>query len=163
MAVAGMLQRIQERAALASVQDAERVTRAVLESLGARLLEIDAEVVARRLPPAWAAWLRRPHEGDFSLVELYRRVAERQGVEVREVIEHVAVVCQVVAESVDEVACKHLRMRLPEDFAALFTSRQRRSNVAHVPGGRGALPHRHSVMRSDNPHADRKLSSTGKS
>lgn len=146
-----MLARIQARAGLGSVDDAERVVRSVLETLGERLLEIDSEVVARRLPPTWAVWLRRPHGSEFPVDELYGRVAAVEGVELRLAVEHVAVVCQVLAESVDEVALKHLRMRLPESFATLFTPRQRRSTVDRV-----------QPARDTRPGAGRTLSGSGK-
>lgn len=100
--------------------DAERATRASLETLGERIDRGEAQQIADRLPPQIAPWIATsgPPEG-FDVDEFLRRVAEREGVDIEEAERHVHAVFDglryVVENEFDDVVAE-----LPEDFAPLL-------------------------------------------
>src|SRR5260370_16536893 len=73
--------RVQHHARLPSRGDAERATRATLETLGERLAGGEPKDLASQLPPEIGLHLLRcGGKGErFSLDEFYRRVSEREG------------------------------------------------------------------------------------
>ncbi len=111
------------------------------------------------------------------------RIAHRAGVPVGFAREHAQVVCQVLSEAVGVEGRQHLRVHLPRAMADLFTPRATSSpppthiHPHHVEPGEGrtlasgrpgstnplsgatSAAHRDSIARSDDPHADTKLSS----
>jgi uncharacterized protein (DUF2267 family) len=178
---------VRSRAAFGEDTDAEATIVAVLGVVGARLFENDARVVADQLPGAWASLLRREGpEEEFDLDGLYARVAEARGIELGPAVEQTQVVCQVLAEQVDDEGLQHLRLRVPPPIAELFTPRgppppaperigaptpraaseSRRTLASGRPGSRNPLSEApppsgqsHSIAASDDPHADTKLAS----
>lgn len=180
MTYSELLSHVAERSGLASPQQAERTVRAVLGVIRERLSWPTLQALAEDLPAPLAASLRvagTPEE--FDLVELYARVARREGVRPGFALEHTGIVCQVIAEALTPAALYRLREALPEEIAALFQPREqaerfepvhaaprRRTLAEGRPGSQHPLyearaerAHTHSVVRADNPHADTKLSS----
>ncbi len=167
-------------------EDGEHAVHVTLRVVGVRLLDIDAQVVASRLPDALAQYFTARSDGEeVALAELYRRVALALGLPRAEAVEYTQVVSQVLAESLDEDARKHLTLHLSDELAALFVPRPRTTHVVlprvgyprHVPPGSGhtladgrfgsyqplsesGLAQSGSVVATDNPHGDTKLSSS---
>lgn len=180
------LQRVQDRGGFDTPESAEHVIHATLEVLGQRLLDVDARVVASRLPPTMRdSLLRHGYEGDFDIDELYRRVSDKEGVGASYAVETSQIVCSTLAEMLDDAALQHAKMRLPESLAALFTKEPHAGGPPEQPlhygqpnavsYGRslasghegsehplseGNPAHSESIAASDNPHADTKLSTT---
>ncbi|MGC4117247.1 MAG: DUF2267 domain-containing protein [Myxococcales bacterium] len=176
-----LLERVRERASLPEREVANRAVVAVVETLGERLLPLDARQVSSELPaPLGEALRRRSRAGEFSLSELFRRVAEREGVSLPFAREHAVSVCLELGAWLDAEVAVHLRERLPTDFAELIEPPPRLEAPEREPpvhgrdttlsGGRMGSQHplsegradraqSQSVVRSDNPHADTKLSS----
>ncbi|MCP3142293.1 DUF2267 domain-containing protein [Pyxidicoccus xibeiensis] len=181
MTHAEFLSRVAERAGLADAEDAARTVRAVLEVVGERLGRRELQALAEDLPTPLGALLRDgTHGQDFDLAELYARVARREHVRPGFAVEHTGIVCQVLAEALSDGALHQLREALPEPLAALFMPRAHRERFEYVhldpvhhhtlaegqPGSqhpvsraRAERAHTHSVARSDEPHADTRLSS----
>lgn len=163
---------------------AERVVTATLTALAERLLSIDAQAIAARLPRPWAALLARGQGQDFTVDGLYARVANRAGLGRVEALEQTQVVCQVLHDSLDATGRQHLFLHLDDEWQRLFSPREvtppefavrgaaRRHVVAgggntlasgrpggHHPLSESSPAQRGSVVGSADPHADTKLSS----
>lgn len=165
--------------------DAAELVDAALQVIASALDPSAREPVALRLPPPHDEPFRtRRAAVDLDRDGLYDRVRLRLSKGVSLNWEHLAVVCQVLTESVDDVGRFHLRRGLPA-LADLFEprpppSRAVLSDPHHIghsehPGGgtlaTGAPSYSHrplhtahgqsgSVVESTNPHADTKLSTS---
>lgn len=170
-----------ERLAVLPAGDGARAAEAVLEVLGQRLGQREAEIVADPLPaPLADALTRRAFDTHFDLAELAARVARELGVDDERARAIVQAVCEVTGQATSDEGLQHLET-LPEELARLF---RRRPHHAPTPAPRPAagppgrlaggspgssrgladaspedLAHRDSVARSDEPHADDKISS----
>ena len=167
---------------------AERAIHATLEVLGERLTADEAHALAARLPSDLEHLLdEAAYEGDFDATELYRRVWEREKREETSLgmaKEHADIVLRAVGTALDEDLCARLVRALPEPVGALLLAPVRGAPPPHPhapskhapavaslahgrPGSRHPLSeaaprsgHAQSVARSDDPHADTKLSSS---
>jgi uncharacterized protein (DUF2267 family) len=151
---------------------------AVLGALRRQLGRTEAEALADELPADLAEPLRH---GQYAGGDATADVAAAEHVAHGVALEHVATVCRALAESLPEALTERLRRALPPATAALFAP----SPPATSPEPRPhATPHRdtlaqgragsrhplseaqpsgaqsESVVASDNPHGDTKLSSS---
>jgi uncharacterized protein (DUF2267 family) len=114
---------VQHRARLGSHGEAERATRATLETLAERLVGGEAHDLASQLPPELARFLQLPDAGigaKLTLEEFFELVSEREGVELEEATLHARVVIAVLTEAVSQGEIKDVRVQLPAAFAQLF-------------------------------------------
>jgi len=114
---------VQHRARLSSRGAAERATRATLETLAERLAGGEAKDLAAQLPPELAEHLRGEWSamGDrFSLDEFFRRVSQREGVDVPDAVFHARAVIEVLNEAVSRGEMDDVRAQLPAEFDRLF-------------------------------------------
>jgi uncharacterized protein (DUF2267 family) len=114
---------VQHRAQLSSRGDAERAVRATLETLAERLTGGEAKDLAAQLPRELGEHLRRATFDSslhLSLREFYRRVAEREGVDVAKAAYHARVVVEVLGEAVSLGEMRDVRAQLPAEFDPLF-------------------------------------------
>ncbi len=114
---------VRHRARLASPNDAEKATKATLETLAGRLAGNEAQQLAAQLPPQLAEYLQPFYAGigdRYSLDEFFRRISEREGVDVSEATFHARVVCGLLSEVVSVGEIEDVRAQLPPDFAKLF-------------------------------------------
>jgi uncharacterized protein (DUF2267 family) len=119
------LDRVLERAALSSRDEARAVSGAVMQALGELLDDRDRLRLAGVLSAPLAEALRRGRPGQtFDRDELYRRVQQREGVAPGFGIEHVQVVCRTLAEMLGDAPTVYLVRRLPDSFAPLFERRR---------------------------------------
>ncbi len=117
------ISQVQRRADLASREEAERATRATMETLGERLAGGEAKDLAAQLPPEIAQYLEQAYTGireKFSLDEFFWRVSQREGVDLTESTFHARVVVALLSEAVTMGEIEDVRAQLPEDFARLF-------------------------------------------
>jgi uncharacterized protein (DUF2267 family) len=117
--------RVQDRARLSSRGDAERVTRATLETLGQRIPEQTAEHLAAQLPLEIAEHLRRTMTmagagaGErFGLDEFVGRVADRGHLAEPDAVYRSRVVLEVVGEAT-QGALDKVRDTLPGELRDL--------------------------------------------
>lgn len=113
---------VKRRARLDSFEEAERATRATLETLAARLVGNEAVDLAAQLPPEMAAYMQ-PHAGlgdNYSLEEFFRRISTREGVSLADADFHARVVIGLLSEAVTMGEIEDIRAQLPADFARLF-------------------------------------------
>lgn len=117
---------VQHRARLASRGEAERATRATLETLGERIPEHLAENLAAQLPQEIGEHLRRTvtlaGEGTgerFGLPEFVARVSTRAAVDEPAGVYQARVVLEVVEDAVTPGLMTKIREALPTDLERL--------------------------------------------
>jgi uncharacterized protein (DUF2267 family) len=123
---------VQHRARLSSRGDAERATRATLETLAERLAGGETNDLASQLPREIGEHLRREWSGigeRFSLDEFFRRVRIKEGVDLPDAIFHARVVMEVVSEAVSKGEMDDVRAQLPAEYDRLFES----GSIGHMP------------------------------
>ena len=114
---------VQHRAGLGSHAEAERATRATLETLAERLAGGEAHDLAAQLPPELALYLQSPDAGigaKLTLDEFFVLVSEREGVDLPDATLHARVVIGVLTEAVSLGEIQDVRVQLPAAFAQLF-------------------------------------------
>ena len=114
---------VQHRAGLSSRAEAERATRAALETLAERLDGGEAHDLAEQLPPELAHYLQPPDAGigaKLTLDEFFALVSEREGVDLPDATLHARVVLEVLTEAVSIGEIEDVRVQLPAAFAQLF-------------------------------------------
>jgi uncharacterized protein (DUF2267 family) len=114
---------VQNRGHMDSRADAERATRATLETLAERLAGGEAEHLAAQLPREIGEHLRRSKGDDFerlSLDDFYHRVSEREASELPEAAHHAKAVISVLREAVSEGEFADIETQLPEEFSHLL-------------------------------------------
>jgi uncharacterized protein (DUF2267 family) len=114
---------VQHHARLSSRGDAELATRATLETLSERLAGGEAKDLASQLPRGLAEYLRTGMAGasvHFSMDEFYRRVSEREGVDLPKAIFHARAVIAVLYDAVSPGEMADVRAQLPAEFSHLF-------------------------------------------
>jgi uncharacterized protein (DUF2267 family) len=164
-------------------EQARQILILVVQVLGEGLRHSRAEALADDLPQELARPLREaPHGAPFDLAELFGRVASRENVGVGFGVEHVKLVCRLLGEHFSAASRYQFQNSFPEEIAALFEPptepRHHGGAPVHLHPERGTLaegrpgsrhplsearPDRaqsHSVVRSENPHGDTKLSSS---
>ena len=114
---------VRHRAGLSSHAEAERATRATLETLAERLAGGEAHDLAAQLPPELARYLELPDAGigaKLTLGEFFELVSEREGVDLPDATFHARVVLGVLTEAVSIGEIEDVRVQLPAHFAQLF-------------------------------------------
>jgi uncharacterized protein (DUF2267 family) len=117
------LAHVQHRAELSSRAEAERATRATLETLAERLVGGEAHDLASQLPPELARYLQLPDAGigaKLTLDEFFALVSARESVDLPDATLHARVVIGVLTEAVSQGEIKDVRVQLPAAFAQLF-------------------------------------------
>jgi uncharacterized protein (DUF2267 family) len=125
---------VQSRARLASTNDAIRATRATLEVLGERIFGGEAKDIASQLPTELKSYLQQGKTKEsFDLNEFFRRVCEREGVELPDAVHHARAVISVLCDAVSPGEINDILAQLTEDYDDLFeagsegTMRRRRA------------------------------------
>ena len=113
---------VQNRGHLSSRADAERATRATLETLGERLAGGEAGNLAAQLPREIGEYLR--HDGEkferLELEQFYERVREREGSELPDAVHHAKTVMGVLREAVSPGEFADIEQQLPEEYRQLL-------------------------------------------
>lgn len=113
---------VQNRGHLDSRDDAERATRATLETLAERLAGGEADDLAAQLPREIGEYLR--HEGQkferLELAQFYERVSEREGSELSDAVHHAKSVVSVLREAVSAGEFADIEQQLPEEYRPLL-------------------------------------------
>jgi len=116
------LGQVQARARLSSPDEAARVTRATLETLGERLEGGEPDNLAAQLPGALKHLLSgiEGRAERFGLDEFVERVSARSGAEITQRTHPVRAVFAVLDEAVAPGTLAHMREQLPGDYQPLF-------------------------------------------
>jgi uncharacterized protein (DUF2267 family) len=115
--------RVQHYARPPSRGDAERATRATLETLGERLAGGEPKDLASQLPPEIGEHLLRGCAGigeRFSLDEFYRKVSVREREDLPKAVFHARAVIRVLSEAVSKGEIDDMLAQLPPEFDRFF-------------------------------------------
>ena len=178
-----IVERLLESGPFANEAETRRALRVCLEVLGSLLTSDERALVGGELSPELAQMLHgaSPHRR-AELHEFAGRIAQSEGVPWGVAVEHAEMVCRAVGNALSPSTRQRLVRGLPQ-LARLFEPLER-PEIAPLPEERrpdtvpndlaegrpgGTLPlasadprylaHRHSVVRSVDPHAETKLSS----
>jgi uncharacterized protein (DUF2267 family) len=116
---------VQARARLSSRGDAERATRATLETLAERLAGGEPKDLGAQLPREIGRYLMTPEAEKserLSLDEFFNRVSEREGVDLPIAIHHARAVISVVNDAVSAGEINDVRSQLGVEYNPLFES-----------------------------------------
>ena len=111
--------RVQHYARLPSRGDAERATRATLETLGERLAGGEPKDLASQLPPEIGLHVLQGFAGAgerFSLDEFYSGVSIREGEGLPKAVFHARAVIKVLSEAVSQGEINDVFAQLPPEF-----------------------------------------------
>lgn len=113
---------VKDRAELDTTEEADKVTRATLETLGERLPDEDQNRLAAHLPEKIAASVNAPEGQEiFPLHEFYERVQKREGVATEEAVRHArAVAATLQAAGPAGTVVHDLKERLQPNYQELF-------------------------------------------
>jgi uncharacterized protein (DUF2267 family) len=117
------LGKVQDRARLSSLGDADTATRATLTTLRERLAGGEPKDVASQLTDSIARYLEAPGREEpviFSIDEFYDRVSQRAGVERSTASFQARAVVSVLSEAVTAGEVHDIREQLPPEFEPLF-------------------------------------------
>lgn len=113
--------KVQNRARLGTSGEAASATRATLEVLGQRLFGGEAKHLAAQLPEEIGAYLEGNGDNEaFGVDEFYRRVSEKEGVDLPNAIHHARSVISVVKEASSQGEFDDVRAQLPDEYDSLF-------------------------------------------
>jgi uncharacterized protein (DUF2267 family) len=112
---------VRNLAEVGSNEEAQKATRATLETLKERLAGNEPSNLAAQLPPEIAPYV----EGEggreaFSVEEFYGRVAQKEGVGNDEAVKHARAVASVLQTAVTGGELEDVRSQLGDEYKELF-------------------------------------------
>lgn len=112
---------VQHRARLATEGEAVRAIRATLSTLAERLFGNEAENLAAQLPREIGHYVREMDKSEsFDVDEFFRRVAEREELDLPVSMYHAQAVISVLEDTVSKGEMDDVRAQLPDDYERLF-------------------------------------------
>jgi uncharacterized protein (DUF2267 family) len=130
------IKQVQSVAQLSHRQQAERATRATLETLKERIVGDEAKDLASQLPAELQECLhgREGENGQFfSLQEFYQRVSEKEGIDPSDAATHVQAVFTVLQKAVTPGELADVRANFSDDYAELFLAETSLNEVPSLP------------------------------
>jgi uncharacterized protein (DUF2267 family) len=116
------IERVQEQASLETRQQAETITRSVVETLGERLDRKVRDGVMAQLPSELKEFLlaRGMDTDRYVLTEFYNRVGARAGLKYHDAAERAWQVCAVLKGSITAGELEDILESLPAEYGELF-------------------------------------------
>ncbi|HEX8948254.1 MAG TPA: DUF2267 domain-containing protein [Dissulfurispiraceae bacterium] len=112
---------VRSLAKLGSDGETLNAIRATLAVLGEHLTEDEADAIAVHLPGEIGDFLRTSrHAERFGLQDFFRRVSEREGVDLVDAADHVRAVLSVVGEAISPGEVEDILSELPDEFRIFF-------------------------------------------
>jgi uncharacterized protein (DUF2267 family) len=112
---------VKNLAELGSDEDAQKVTRATLETLRERLAGEEPLDLAAQLPPEIAPYVEGAGGREsFSVEEFYERVARKEGISNDEAIRHARTVATVLQTAVTGGELEDIRSQLGNGYEEIF-------------------------------------------
>ncbi len=131
----GLVRAVRGRADLNTDEQAARAVDATLTTLAERVAGgLPAEVLAKVPDELRSKLHREPSDGGledrdvFDIEEFFRRVGEREAIDLQAAVDHALAVTEALCEEVSASTLAGLRVRLPDEFQRLFVG---------ASGGRG--------------------------
>ena len=121
MNVDQFLAEVKNLADLGNDEEAEKATRATLETLRERLAGNEPSNLAAQLPPEIASYVEGSGgQGSSDLAEFYSGVAQKEGVGQDEAAKHARAVATVLQTAVTGGELDHVRSQLGNKYKELF-------------------------------------------
>lgn len=120
------LGQVQSRARLSDLEEAQRVTRIVLQTLAERLAGGEPFDLASQLPREIGRYLEHVMAGageHLSLDEFLLVISNREGVDLPTAAQHTRAVFSVLTDAVSPGEMRDVRHQLPQEFELLFIPR----------------------------------------
>lgn len=117
------IKHVQSIAQLNTKEEAERATRATLETIKERIVGDEASQLAAQLPKEFGQYLRGREGGKgdtFGLKEFVERVSQKEGIEPTVAATHVKAVFIVLASAVTPGEFADVRANFSDDYNELF-------------------------------------------
>jgi uncharacterized protein (DUF2267 family) len=115
------LGKVQNQARLPTTADAVKATRATLEVLGQRLHGGEADDLASQLPSEIGLYLKQAEPSEaFDLDEFFKRVSQREDIDLPDAIFHSRAVISVLTEAVTPGEIEDVRAQLTQEYDPLF-------------------------------------------
>lgn len=112
---------VQNRLQLPDMGRGVRAARAVLQTLGERLPEADADALTKALPREIDQFVHDAEAGqEFPYREFVKRIAEIERSDPPDASYHAQLVMQIVAEAIPESVLERVRNALPGEYEKLF-------------------------------------------
>ena len=119
------IKHVQTVAQLNSREEAERATKATLETIKERIVGNEGKDLASQLPKEIGQYLRGREGEDgqhFPLEEFIKRVSEKEGVEPSTAVIHARAVFAVLQDAVTPGEFADVRANFSDDYAELFAT-----------------------------------------
>lgn len=119
------IKHVQTAAKLNSREEAERATRATLETIKERIVGNEGKDLASQLPKELGQYLRGREGEDgqhFSFEEFIKRVSEKEGVDQTTATNHARAIFSVLQDAVTPGEFADVRANFSDDYAELFTT-----------------------------------------
>ncbi len=119
------IKHVQTVAQLNSREEAERATKATLETIKERIVGNEGKDLASQLPKEIGQYLRGREGEDgqhFPLEEFIKRVSEKEGVEPTTAVIHARAVFCVLQDAVTPGEFADVRANFSDDYAQLFAT-----------------------------------------
>ena len=115
---------VQDRAHLASLDEAVGAARATLTVLGQRLSAGEASNLGAQLPPEIGRYLHEvePSGERFGLKEFFERVSKEEAADLPDAVHHARAVISVLQAAVSQGEIEDVRAQLPAEYGPLFES-----------------------------------------
>ncbi len=121
MKYAEFIQKVKDYASLEKSEDAEKITRATLETLNERLSRTHREHLAAQLPEELKTYLpRRQHMEYLLLEEFYERIGNRANVSYQHAVKYSQAVAKVLIEAVAPGELEDILSGFPREYNELF-------------------------------------------
>ncbi|MFH1147601.1 MAG: DUF2267 domain-containing protein [Pseudomonadota bacterium] len=115
------LKRVKGEAGLESLEDAARITRVVIETLGERVSRTERHELAAQVPHELREYLSGRCEKDrYMLEEFYDRVTARADIGYPNAVRQTLAVMKVLQEAVTPGELQDILGELPDQYAELF-------------------------------------------
>ena len=115
-----ILEEVKIRAQLDNLQQAAEVSRAVLEALGERLFNNEADDLAAQLPEQLAQSLRGHQSRAFGLDEVLAMIAGKTDASPDQAEHYAGTVIAVMKKFISEGELHDVQAQLPKEFSRLF-------------------------------------------
>jgi len=117
---------VQNRCHLPSKGDAVAAIRSTLMTLAERVFGDELGHLVSQLPTEIGWYMKQvANKEKFGINEFFKRVSEREGVDLPDAVFHAQIVMEVVREAVTPGEIDDIRQQLPDEFARLFEGPQR--------------------------------------
>lgn len=115
------VERVKDEAGFESLEDAARIIKVVLETLGERISKTEREELAAQVPHELKEYLHKCCEKDrYPLEEFYDRITQRADIGYPDAVRQTLAIIRVLQEAVSPGELRDILNELPDQYAEIF-------------------------------------------